>query len=212
MADKTKNSSVVKLNIGCGGRPLPGYINIDSDNLLTLQARYPNQAFSSDLEIVNYDIMNLPFEKNTVDEVRADSLIEHLSFSEEPHFFYEVRRVLRPGGKFDFSTTNFEKIVKLWINAVDDWKEFYRTDDEAIEKEHWFGQYSYSTENRWGYLSAMIFGSQNGAGQFHKNCYTIGKLRAILDHLCFEEVEISESRWKGNRDPMIHVVAKKQNA
>ena len=212
MVDKIKNSSVVKLNIGCGGRPLPGYINIDSDNLLTLQARYPNQTFSSDLEIVNYDIMNLPFGENTVDEVRADSLIEHLSFSEEPQFFYEVRRVLRPGGKFDFSTTNFEKIVKLWINAVDDWKEFYRTDDEAIEKEHWFGQYSYSTENRWGYLSAMIFGSQNGEGQFHKNCYTSGKLRAILDHLCFEEVKISESRWKGNRDPMIHVVAKKQNS
>ena len=165
MVDKIKNSSVVKLNIGCGGRPLPGYINIDSDNLLTLQARYPNQTFSSDLEIVNYDIMNLPFDENTVDEVRADSLIEHLSFSEEPQFFYEVRRVLRPGGKFDFSTTNFEKIVKLWINAVDDWKEFYRTDDEAIEKEHWFGQYSYSTENRWGYLSAMIFGSQNNSFQ-----------------------------------------------
>ena len=211
MVDKIKNSPVVKLNIGCGGRPLPGYINIDSDNLLTLQARYPNQTFSSDLEVVNYDIMNLPFDENTVDEVRADSLIEHLSFSEEPQFFYEVRRVLRPGGKFDFSTTNFEKIVKLWINAVDDWKEFYRTDDEAIEKEHWFGQYSYSTENRWGYLSAMIFGSQNGEGQFHKNCYTSGKLRAILDHLCFEEVKISESRWKGNRDPMIHVVEKKQN-
>ena len=212
MVDKIKNSPVVKLNIGCGGRPLPGYINIDSDNLLTLQARYPNQTFSSDLEIVNYDIMNLPFDENTVDEVRADSLIEHLSFSEEPQFFYEVRRVLRPGGKFDFSTSNFEKIVKLWINAVDDWKEFYRTDDEAIEKEHWFGQYSYSTENRWGYLSAMIFGSQNGEGQFHKNCYTSGKLRAILDHLCFEEVKISESRWKGNRDPMIHVIAKKQNS
>ena len=72
MVDKIKNSPVVKLNIGCGGRPLPGYINIDSDNLLTLQARYPNQTFSSDLEIVNYDIMNLPFDENTVDEVRAD--------------------------------------------------------------------------------------------------------------------------------------------
>lgn len=204
--------SDIKLNIGCGGRPLPGYINIDSDDLETLKRRYPQQKFPEDVKIYDYDIFNLPFPDGSVAQVQADSLIEHLSFVDEPRFFYEVKRVLRPGGIFEFSTTDFEAIARLWLEAEDDWKDFYRNDLEAIEKDHWFGQYSYSTENRWGYLSAMIFGSQNGEGQFHKNCYTVTKIRAILKRLEFQEIEISKFRWKQDRDPMIRVKAMKPGA
>jgi len=191
---------------------LPGYINIDSDDLETLNQRYPQQEFPEDVKIYDYDIFNLPFSDGSVTEVRADSLIEHLSFAEEPEFFYEVKRVLKPGGIFEFSTTDFEAIAKLWLAADDDWRDFFRNDPEAIASQHWFGQYSYSTKSRWGYLCAMIFGSQNGEGQFHKNCYTIPKIRAILKRLKFEELQISQFRWKDDRDPMIYVKAMKSNA
>ena len=200
----------IRLNLGCGGRPLPGYINVDLDSLDELKARYPQQEFPEGIEIHNYDIFNLPFADESVTEVRADSLIEHLSFAEEPRFFYEVKRVLRPGGIFQFSTTDFEEIVRLWSDAKDEWKDFYRCDPEAIASQHWFGQYSYSMDNRWGYLTAAIFGNQNGPGQFHKNCYTVGKIRAILKRLEFEELEISHFLWKGDRDPMILVRAMKR--
>jgi len=199
----------IRLNLGCGGRPLPGYINVDLDSLEDLKARYPSEKFPEGIEIYNYDILHLPFPDSSVAEVRADSLVEHLSFIEEPLFFCEVKRVLRPGGVFDFSTPDFEDAVKSWLAAKDEWKAFYRNDPEAIASEHWFGNYSYSTENRWGYLMAMIFGNQNGPGQFHKNCYTIPKIRAILLHLGLEEVEISNYRWKGDRDLMIRVRAMK---
>jgi len=200
----------IKLNIGCGGRPLPGYINVDMDSLEELKVRYPFQTFPEGIAIYNYDIMNLPFPDGSVAEIRADSLIEHLSFIEEPKFFYEVRRLLRPGGIFHFSTPDFEEAIRLWLAAKDDWKEFYRNDPEAIAQQHWFGQYSYSTDNRWGYLMAMIFGSQNGEGQFHRNGYSVAKIRAILNHLDFEEIEISRYRWKGDRDLMILVRAAKR--
>jgi len=55
----------------------------------------------------------------------------------------------------------------------------------------------------------MIFGSQNGEGQFHKNCYTVSKIRGILRRLGFKELKISYYQWKGNRDPMIDVLAMK---
>jgi len=200
----------IRLNLGCGSRLLPGYINVDMDSLDALKSRYPLQEFSHDLETYNYDIFNLPFPDSSVAEIRADSLIEHLSFLEEPKFFYEMKRVLCPGGILQLSTPDFEAAVRLWISAKDEWKEFYRNDPEAIAQEHWFGNYSYSTDNRWGYLMAMIFGSQNGAGQFHRNCYTIPKIRAILQHLEFDELEISQYRWKGDRDLMIFVRAKKR--
>lgn len=211
MANTTNKGirSEIKLNIGCGSRPLPGYVNIDMDSIDSLKARYPTQEFAEGIEIFDYDILNLPFTDSSVQEVRTDSLIEHLSFIDEPKFFQEVKRVLRPGGIFQFSTPDFEDAVKLWLAARDDWKDFYHNDPESIAKEHWFGQYSYSTENRWGYLMAMIFGSQNGEGQFHKNCYTIPKIKAILNRLDFKVLEISHYRWKGNRDLMIQVRAMK---
>ena len=205
--DRTKE---IKLNLGCGGQPLSGYINIDLDSLEKLKARYPLQQFPDHIEIYNFDIFHLPFPDSSVAEIRADSLIEHLSFIEEPKFFCEVKRVLRPGGVFQFSTTDFEKIVQLWLAAKDEWKDFYRNDPEAIANNHWFGQYSYSMDNRWGYLTASIFGNQNGPGQLHKNCYTVGKIRAILKRLEFEELELFHFQWKGDRDPMILVRAMKR--
>jgi len=197
----------IKLNLGCGGRPLPGYINVDSDSIEVMKARYPSQTFPEDAEIFDYDIFHLPYPDASVSEVRADSFLEHLSFEEESKLLYEAKRVLRPGGVLDFSVPDFEKIIRKWLDAKDEWKDFYRTDDDAIASEHWFGQYSASTETRWGYLMASIFGNQNGAGQFHKNCYTVPKIRAMLNHLGFEEQQISHFLWKGDRDPMIQVRA-----
>ncbi len=176
-----------------------------------LKSRYPHQQFPDGVAIFQYDIFHLPFTDSSVAEVRADSLVEHLAFCEEPRFFYEVRRVLEPGGLFRFSTPDFEETVRLWLAAKDEWKDFFRNDPEAIRAEHWFGQYTYVTDNRWGYLTAMIFGNENGAGQFHKNCYTVPKIRAILDRLGFDAVEISRYRWKGDRDAMISVEARKRS-
>ncbi len=209
-SNRSHLDTAIRLNLGCGGRPLPGYINVDKDTREQLQARYSAQRFPEELPIFDYDIFHLPFPDASVAEVRADSLVEHLSFLEEPRFFLEVRRVLEDGGLFDFSTVDFEEAVKIWLAASDDWKDFYRNDPEAIARQHWFGHYSYSTDSRWGYLTATIYGSQNGEGQFHRNCYSVGKIRAILRRLEFEEVEISRFRWKGDRDPMIRVQAAKR--
>ncbi len=199
----------IKLNVGCGGRPLEGYVNIDMDTADELRKRYPHHTFAPDFMSYQYDIFKLPYEDGTVEEVRTDALIEHLSFPEEPKFFNEVKRVLKSGGSFHFETPDFEETVKDWLKAKDDWKEFYRNDDEAIAKKHWFGTYSYARENRWGYLAAMIFGTQNGEGQFHKNCYTEGKIRAMLDYLGFADVRIVRERWQGDRDMMLKVDCRK---
>src|SRR3989337_2788601 len=90
--------SEIRLNLGCGSRPLPGYVNVDMDSLEDLKARYPHQEFPAGVEIYQYDILSLPFPDGTVSEVRADSLVEHLSFLDEPKFFHEMKRILRTGG------------------------------------------------------------------------------------------------------------------
>ena len=205
-----KNDTVLKLNIGCAGRPLAGYINIDLDTLDELKKRYPGSTFPEGVEVFQYDIFDLPYSGGTVDEICADSFLEHLSFGEERRFFTEVERVLRPGGHFLFSVPDFEETCRQWLEAEDDWRDFYRNDEEAIRSQHWFGQYSYSTKSRWGYLTASIFGPQNSPGQFHKNCYTEGKIRAMLAKLGFSIDELTRSLWKGDRNLMINVVSSKK--
>lgn len=199
----------IKLNLGCASRLLEGYVNIDQDTLEDIKERYPHLEFSDDDKIYQYDIFNLPYEDGTVSEIIADGFLEHLSFLEEKDFFLEMKRVLKKGGTLNVSVPNFEKVVKRWLEADDDWQDFYRLDDEAIASKHWFGTYTYEQTNRWGYLTAMLFGSQHGEGQYHQNAYTIPKIKAILKHIGLEEVLISEFDWKGDRDPMIRFIAKK---
>jgi predicted SAM-dependent methyltransferase len=201
---------MIKLNLGCGGRPLSEYINIDMDTLDQMRKRYPNQEFSDDLIIEQYDLFNLPYEDSSVDEVMSDGLIEHISFIDESRFFYEVKRVLKPGGMMRLSTVDFEKTVKAWLDYDDDWKGFFKNDTQSINDEHWFGTYSYNSKNRWGYITATLYGSQNGLGQFHTNCYTDKKLHAICKHLDMSVVGIKKMKWKGDRDHMLELTAIKK--
>ena len=199
----------IRLNLGCASRPLKNYINIDQDNMNVIKKRYPNLKKIKNLKIFNYNIFKLPYKDNTVDEVRADGLIEHLSFIEEKKFFFEILRVVKKGGIIRLSTVDFEKSIKLWLKAEDNWKDFHRNDELAIKNQFWFGTYTYRPTNRWGYLTATFYGSQNGVGQFHKNCYTKNKLRAICKKLNLNLIELKNFRWKKNRDFMINLIAKK---
>lgn len=199
----------MKINIGCGGRPLSGYINIDQDSIEDLKQRYPGRNFPNDIILENYDIFSLPFEDNSVDEIIADALLEHLSFKEEPKFLFEMYRVLKPNGKFILSVPDFESACKAWLSAKDDWKDFYDDSGDAISSNHWFGTYSYGYENRWGYIMATFYGSQNGEGQYHKNGYSDAKIRAMLKKVGFHVREVQKFRWKGDRDHMLRAISEK---
>ncbi len=199
----------IRLNIGCASRPLRNYINVDQDSLKIIKKRYPNLKKIKNLKIYNYNIFKLPFKDNSVDEIRADGLIEHLSFLEEKKFFLETLRVIKKGGIIRFSTVDIEKTIKLWLKAKDEWKDFHRDDENAIKNQFWFGTYTYKPKNRWGYLAATFYGSQNGKGQYHKNCYSKKKLRAICKRLDFKVIELKNFRWKKDRDFMINLIAKK---
>ena len=194
-----------KLNLGCASRLLEGYLNIDMDSLESIIKRYPGIKINKKNPFLQADILNLNFPDSSIDEIRADALVEHLSFKEESRFFYEIYRLLKPGGLFRFDTPDFEWTLQTWINAKDDWKDFYRDDEEAIKNQHWFGNYAYSFENRWGYLMASIFGPQCGLGQYHKNAYTEGKIISLCEKLNFEKPNITRYRWKSDRDMMLKV-------
>ena len=191
--------SKLKLNIGCGGDLREGYVNIDMHTKDDIVKRYGAELNES-LKIHAYDIFNLPYEDNTVDEILCLGMMEHLSFVDEGLLFKEIKRILKSGGTYFFTVPNFEVACKQFLEAKDDFKDFYRIGTD----EHWFGQGNRNTKNRWGYLTCVFFGNQDGDGQFHRNAYTTEKIRSILKMLDFTEDSMTFPRWKDTDTWMIH--------
>jgi ubiquinone/menaquinone biosynthesis C-methylase UbiE len=75
-------SEPLRLNLGSGNRPLPGFLNVDVRNLPTVD--------------VVADVRQLPFDDGTVAEVEASSLLEH--FRNPYEVLDEIHRVLAPDG------------------------------------------------------------------------------------------------------------------
>lgn len=195
---------MIRLHVGCGPNLLDGYINIDVDTKQQIKERYgfPKNLEDSLLSVFQYDIFNLPFENNSVDEILCEAFMEHLSFEEEKNFFKETKRVLKTGGKLTFTVPDFDEMAKLWLNAEDNFLDFY----QVGTTEHWFGNYNRNLENKWGYLTAHIYGNQNGQGQFHKNAYTVKKIAMLLNMINFS-YNLYFEKFKDTKIKMIRCIA-----
>jgi predicted SAM-dependent methyltransferase len=85
-----KKNNKIKLNLGCGLNYQPGYINIDDRSEVE-----PDSVFN----ICN----GLPYEDNSVDEIRAYDFMEHIPQDGVIFVMQEIHRVLKKEGIFDFS-------------------------------------------------------------------------------------------------------------
>lgn len=76
---------MTKLNLGCDGRQIEGFINIDIED-------YGGNVI--------HDVRKgLPYDDDTVDFINASHFIEHLNLREAVSVLKECYRVLRRGGK-----------------------------------------------------------------------------------------------------------------
>lgn len=171
----------VRLHLGCGTNPLPGWINADT------VPRAPGV-------VTDIDATHLPFADASVDAVLAEHVFEHFSFQEEGEVWPEMARVLRPGGVLTVEVPDFEWVCATFLQAKDEWCSFYRVghpDDYA--------GCGRALDQRWGILQTMFFGNQNGAGQFHRSAYTEGKLRALATMLGFRTISVERVFNKGGQ-------------
>ncbi len=101
------------VNIGCGERHLPGFVNVD-----TLESA----------DVVCDVTEGLPFNDDSVDAIIHEHFIEHLSLADGVRFLMECRRVLKPGGVTRIATPDLDAIVAD-----------YESDDYLHEDWHTFG-------------------------------------------------------------------------
>lgn len=91
----------VRLNMGCGPFPLPGFLNIDQ--------------FASVKPDLVADAINLPFEPGTVDEIYAGHIIEHFVYEDGRRALRYWWTLLKPGGRISVSVPDYDYLVNEYV-------------------------------------------------------------------------------------------------
>ena len=99
-----KTKSHIYLNLGCGNRPLEGFVNID---------KYV-KAFG----IENYDVYKLPYNDGDVDAIFCAHVLEHLPIRHAKLAIREWGRVLKPCGKLYLGIPDLEVILHKLLDPT----------------------------------------------------------------------------------------------
>ena len=92
----------IKLNLGSGGVPYKGYLSVD---------KYDKRAH------VDMDITKLDFDDNSVTEILASHVFEHLNPYHSIAILQDWLRVLKPGGKLIMEMPDIEGLCKRFVTA-----------------------------------------------------------------------------------------------
>ena len=115
----------MKLNVGCGARPLNGWINVDKHPVSDAVA-------FGDIEI------GLEYSDGTFDEILLDNVIEHVD--DIPQVIREIERLLCVGGEAQFITPHFSSSAS-WRDPTHKYHLSYFSFDHLAKEttRHYFG-------------------------------------------------------------------------
>lgn len=135
---------MIKLNLGCGPDIKPGYINIDTCAL------HP--------DVIVQDIKNLNFDYESIDEIYAKDIIEHMSIENVKYSISKWSHICKSGALLFIQTICIDLIIEAYNRRV--WN---------LEA-----------------LNYMLFAGKNWVDgiskneDFHKSCYSKEFLEQLL--------------------------------
>ena len=132
----------LKLNIGGGTTELEGFVCVDRRNG---QEAYP-----------------LPYDDESVDEIRASHVLEHFGWRESVEVIKEWARVLKTGGRMRIAVPDFRFIAEQYNHA----------DDNGNSGDH-------AAKMR-SLLFGYTMGGQTDENDFHKSAWDEGRLGGIM--------------------------------
>ena len=118
---------MIKINLGCGLDAIDDWLNFDGSPSVRFQ-RLPviGAAFKKLIgpkfpDTVKYGnvVSGLPLADNSVDIIYSSHMLEHLSLEDFKLSLIEIKRVLKPGGKFRAVLPDLEILIKDYVNSDD---------------------------------------------------------------------------------------------
>ena len=101
--NQKKDGEGKRLNLGCGGKTLEGYVNCD-----VVKTQYADEVFA---------LTNIPYSDNTISSIYCEHVLEHLSHQESNQAVFEMSRVLQPGGELQLFIPDFEKCCERYLTS-----------------------------------------------------------------------------------------------
>lgn len=181
---------VVRLNIGCGQSPTPGWQNYDNSPALWLArsrllmglmrrlglidaANVEFAEFCRSADISYADAATrIPHDTGSVDVIYSSHMIEHLDRHEAKAFLAECRRVLKSGGILRLAVPDLRNAVEQYL-ALDDADGFVRVLQFDLDKPRGFA----------GRLRRLAFG-----GRGHHWMYDSRSLSTLLSNAGFTQL------------------------
>ncbi len=93
----------MKINLGSGERPLPGFVNVD------ILEDAPGVDVVADIS------ERLPFEDHSADLIYAAHILEHFPNDQVPVLLRDWRRVLRDGGQLLVAVPDLDVIARMLV-------------------------------------------------------------------------------------------------
>ena len=87
---------MIKLDLGAGNNPVDGFVSVDRKN--------------------GQEVYPLPYDDDSVDEIRASHVLEHFSHTQVSEVINHWVSKLRPGGRLRIAVPNFETIVRQYMD------------------------------------------------------------------------------------------------
>jgi predicted SAM-dependent methyltransferase len=120
------NVNIVMLNIGCGSRFHPHWINIDYSVDIAVRQKPFFKLLTAigilkmeRLYFINHDVSRgLPFQNCSIDVAYHSHFLEHLDTDKADYFVEEIYRVLKPGGIHRVVVPDLEDIVECYRLAL----------------------------------------------------------------------------------------------
>lgn len=172
-------TGTVKLNLGCGGKPEPGYTNCDL---------FPGPGID---EVFSLD--EIPYADSTVDEITSEHALEHLPRPRSHAAITEWARVLKPGG-----------VLKLKIPDIELCCEHYLKD--IVNRDSWYLHTIYGVQDHRGDANAP-FKDKVNFGQIHYTGYNKKTISELLNKNGFIINDIHN--YDGWSTPSISITAQK---
>lgn len=94
----------MKLNLGCGPDIKEGYINIDTCSI--------------DERVIKQDIRNLDFSPESVDEIYAKDVIEHMSIDDFKISIKNWSKICKSGARIFIQTICWDSIIRAYYANV----------------------------------------------------------------------------------------------